>query len=241
MTHPIQVEICIDSFSLARIAATAGADRLELCGPLYGGGITPSAGLAKAVREACDLPIAMLVRPRIGPFTATDDEFAVMQQDIRYAKNIGMNKVVLGLLHADHTVDVERVQQLVELAYPMETTFHRAFDDTPSLDAAMQDILRTGAVRILTSGGCTTALEGAATVRTLARQAAGLHLLLAGGITPDNVQLCLAQSAVNEVHAALRYAVPSLEEGFWEEEEAHPFRLAVRALKQATLSFSMLS
>ena len=165
------LEICVDSLDLALAAVRGGADRLELCGPLFDGGVTPSAGFVAAARRRIDLPLAMLVRPRAGSFTASDAEFEVMRQDILFARNAGVDIVVLGLLHPDQTVDVKRTKELVELARPLDVTFHRAFDVAADLGDSLSAVLQTGATRILTAGGKDSAVLGAATVKDLSTTA----------------------------------------------------------------------
>lgn len=199
------LEICVDSFELAQAAARGGADRIELCGHLHDGGITPSAGLMRAVRKAVDIPVAMLVRPRSGTFEASPDEFETMRQEVLYARETGINVVVLGILRSDKTVDVERVRALVDLARPMEVTFHRAFDACADPERALEDVLSTGSDRILTSGACSSAVVGATDVNKL-RIAANerIGLILCGGISPATIQKALLKSGVREVHASLR-------------------------------------
>jgi copper homeostasis protein len=199
------LEICVDSLDLALAAVRGGADRLEVCGPLYDGGITPSAGLVSAARRMIDLPLAMLVRPRAGSFTPSPAEFEVMRQDILYARNIGVNIIVLGLLKPDHTIDVERTEELVKLARPLEVTFHRAFDVSLDLEEALPSVIQTGAKRILTAGGKASATLGSATVKAL--QAAAHHqieFLFCGGITAATVGAALETVDVSEIHAGLR-------------------------------------
>jgi copper homeostasis protein len=205
MAQDMTLEICVDSLELAKAAAQGGADRIELCGPLYDGGITPSAGLVAAVRKSVDLPLAMLVRTRTGAFTASEDELEVMRQDILYAQNVGVDIVVLGILHPDGRVDIERTRSLVEVARPMQVTFHRAFDVAPNLEEALAAVLNTGAVRILTSGARSSAVIGAPVVDNLRKVAAGkVELMLCGGISPATVRPALQRSGVREIHAALR-------------------------------------
>ena len=227
----------MDSLSLALAAARGGADRIELCGPLHDGGITPSAGLAKAARGAIDLPIAMLVRSRTGAFTATADEFEVMRQDVLYARSIGMNLVVLGILHEDRTVDIKRTRELVECAGPMEVTFHKAFDAALDLKAALHDVKQTGATRILTSGGKPSAVLGAPVVRDLLSEAGGqIELLLCGGISSATVQQVLDRAEVREIHAALRNSIRvKPQTGSISQENLEHFSDCVRKLKEKML------
>ncbi|HEX4021659.1 MAG TPA: copper homeostasis protein CutC [Acidobacteriaceae bacterium] len=199
------LEICVDSLELAQAAVLGGADRIELCGHLHDGGISPSAGLTQAVRNSIQVPLAVLVRSRTGAFTASDEEFEVMRQDILIARKTGVDIVVLGILHADRTVDIERTRQLVELARPMQVTFHRAFDVCPNLEVALDAVLATGADRILTSGASSSAIAGAPTVNKLRKVADGrVTLMLCGSISPATIRRALHLSGVQEAHASLR-------------------------------------
>jgi copper homeostasis protein len=227
------LEICVDSLDLALSAVRGGADRLELCGPLFDGGITPSAGFVAAARRMIDLPLAMLVRPRAGSFTPSHAEFEVMRQDILYARNIGIDIIVLGLLHADQTIDLERSKELVDLARPLEVTFHRAFDVSPNLEESLAFVIQTGATRILTAGGQPSAEAGAATVNVLRETADNrIRFLLCGGINAATVSSALETSNVVEVHAGLRHSArTAISAGNFDV-----FTASVAALRQKILS-----
>ena len=82
----------------------------------------------KTVRELVSIPIFPIIRPHGGDFLYSESAYRVMQKDIALAKELGFEGVVLGLLNPDGTIDADRTAKLVSLAYPMEVTFHRAFD-----------------------------------------------------------------------------------------------------------------
>ena len=64
----MKLEICANSLQSALNAQLAGADRIELCNELSVGGVTPSLGLLKAVKEKIAIPVHVLIRPRSGDF-----------------------------------------------------------------------------------------------------------------------------------------------------------------------------
>jgi copper homeostasis protein len=205
--YGVLVEACVDAIDAALEAERGGAGRIELCGELLQGGVTPSAGLIAAVWDRIDIPLFVLVRPRAGDFLYTDDELDVMRRDIEQMKTLAVDGVALGALTADGDVDVERMRSLIELARPMSVTFHRAFDFARDQDAALDALLELGVDRVLTSGGASTASEGATRIGELVRRVGDRMVIMAGGsITPTNVGEVVAQSGVREVH--VRGAAP---------------------------------
>lgn len=120
--------------------------------------------------------------------------------DILAAKKCGANGVVFGLLKPDGQVDRERTKELVELAKPMGVTFHRAMDVAADPFEALEEIIASGAERILTSGQQNTAVAGKDLLRRLVEKANGRIEIMAGsGVNADNA-LLLAETGVNALH-----------------------------------------
>jgi copper homeostasis protein len=210
MTDPITVEICVDSVESALAAENGGAHRIELCSDLLEGGITPSAGLIATVRERVSIAMHVIIRPRGGEFCYSAHEFGVVKREVEMTKQLGANGIVVGILKEDGMVDIERVREIIDLARPLTVTFHRAFDVSADLDKALEDVIATGADRLLTSGGEQTAETGIPAITRLARAAGDRLKIMAGsGISERNVARIIAETGVREVHASLRSQVPS--------------------------------
>jgi copper homeostasis protein len=204
------LEICVDSVESSIAAEVGGAQRVELCSALSEGGLTPSLGLMRAVRSRLKIGIHVMIRPRAGDFLYSEEDFAVMREDIALAAQCGMDGVALGLLTRGGDVDVARTRQLVELARPMEVTFHRAIDMARDIDSALQEVIRTGADRILTSGAEPSAMQGRHRIRELVRASKGkIGVMAGGGVRAENVQEIAQETGALEFHAALRRLVPS--------------------------------
>ncbi|HEX3986717.1 MAG TPA: copper homeostasis protein CutC [Acidobacteriaceae bacterium] len=205
----MQLEICVDSVESAIAAEHGGADRVELCSDLLEGGITPSAGLIATVRHIIGIGIFVMIRPRGGDFCYSEMEFAAMQEDIRQARELGADGLVLGVLTEDATVDVARTAALVRVAEPLPVTFHRAIDMTPDPVGSVQAVIEAGARRILTSGGAAKVTEALDTIARMVSAAGDrLALMAASGINPDTVA-AVAATGISEFHAALRTGHPS--------------------------------
>lgn len=200
MNKNIEVEVCTFSLESCVNAQTAGANRVELCAAMYDGGTTPSVGLIRLARELLSIELYVMIRPRGGDFLYSQQEFDLMKEEIRFVKESGADGVVLGILKADGTVDVERTRELVELAAPLKVTFHRAIDMTRNLEDALEDVIQAGCYRVLTSGGRNTVTEGLEQIEALAERAAGRIQIMAGsGVSAANTPSLLA-AGVDAVH-----------------------------------------
>ena len=209
MASPIVLEVCVDSVASAVASEEGGAQRIELCSNLAEGGVTPSAGLIAMVRKRIAIPLHVLIRPRAGSFCYTRDEFEVMKRDIALAKQVGADCIVCGILDRERRVDVARMREIIALARPLSITFHRAFDASHDLRAALEDVVATGADRILTSGGAQTAETGADTIANLMKVSAGrIGIIACGTIRAGNVASIIEKTGVREVHAELSTRAP---------------------------------
>jgi copper homeostasis protein len=205
-----KLEVIAFNIESCVLAQKSGAHRIELCDNPGEGGTTPSIGMIKAARAKVDIELFPIIRPRGGDFLYSDDEFNIMKEDILQCKKIGCDGVVIGLLHADGTIDKTRTSQLVNLAYPMSVTFHRAFDRTNDPFIAMEDIIDCGCERILTSGQQPTASEGIELIAALIKQADERIIIMPGsGLRSDNITSIAKQSGAIEFHSSARTTIDS--------------------------------
>ncbi len=187
------------------IAQRAGANRIELCDNPADGGTTPSYGFIKAARKKLAIDLFPIIRPRAGDFFYSDDEFSIMKNDIKVCKDLGCDGIVTGLLLADGTIDKQRCTQLVELAYPMEVTFHRAFDRTADAMSALEDVIKTGCTRILTSGLHKDATSGGAIIKNLVKNAEDRITIMPGsGLRSENIIEIATVTGATEFHSSAR-------------------------------------
>jgi copper homeostasis protein len=198
------VEAAVDTIESARSADRAGAGRIELCASLNDAGTTPSGGLIAGVAEGCRTPAFVMIRPRGGSFVYSDAEMKIMVGDVVLARSMGAQGIVTGALQPNGTIDVKNLRILVSAAGPLPVTFHRAFDFVSNRAASLEQLIDAGVARVLTSGGAATALEGAAGIATLVRQADGrIGIVAGGGIRENNVREVVRLTGVGEVHARI--------------------------------------
>lgn len=206
----MRIEICVDSAAGAVAAERGGADRVELCANLLEGGTTPSAGSISVARRTLKIGLQVIIRPRGGDFLYSNDEREVMRDDVRVAKDLGADGAVIGCLTAAGDIDLAVTRELIQLARPMNVTFHRAFDMCRDPHKALEDLVELGVDRILTSGHEASCIEGLELIAALQKQAAGRIIIMpGGGITPRNVQKVIASTGVSEVHLSARSTVES--------------------------------
>ena len=175
------LEACVDSVESALAAARGGATRLELCANLIIGGTTPTPALLEGVRQAVDLPVRVLIRPRFGDFLYTQREYEIMRRDIALLAGRGADAFVFGALRPDGSLHREQMAGLMEAAGGRPVTLHRAFDVCRDPVAALEQALELGVGTILTSGQAENAWAGRDLIGQLLERAGGRADILIGG------------------------------------------------------------
>ena len=211
MTKPIALEVCVDSIHGLAAAVDGGADRIELCGALETGGLTPTAGLLRAASSS-PVPVVAMIRPRGGDFCFDDAETRLMLDEIDAVAAAGLQGVVLGASLPDGQLDARTLAVLIRRAmdHGLRCTLHRAVDLCPDLAQATRLAVDLGFERILTSGAARSAPEGIAGLERCFDAAAGRIAIMPGaGIHADNVGLLRARLPLTDVHASCSEALPA--------------------------------
>jgi len=211
----MKLEICANSMQSAINAQLGGAHRIELCANLEGGGTTPDAATIQLASHILQqslnkqpTKVYVLIRPRIGNFCYSPLELGQMKRNILYCKAAKVNGIVTGVLDNEGKVDMQANAELLQVAFPLKATFHRAFDRIENKSEALEQIIELGFERILTSGGEASALEGKEMIAQLVRQAAGRISIMPGaGINSKNIEGLITATSANEYHLSAKKVI----------------------------------
>lgn len=200
----IKLEVCCGDMQSVLAAKEGGANRIELCQALEVDGLTPS---AEMIAEAIGLgiPVQVLIRPREGDFVYDEAEVETMLKEIRLAKRLGANGVVIGALKSDGSIDEETIRRLVSEATGLSITFHRAFDVCSQPTEALEQIVSLGCHRLLTSGQALSAEQGIPLIKKLVEQSNGRLIIMPGaGVNQENARRIISETGAHEIHGSLR-------------------------------------
>jgi len=224
------IEVCATNIQSAIAAQRAGAQRIELCCAIDGGGLTPSPGLLREARKQLSIAINVLIRPREGNFCYDEQELSIMLDDIRFCREAGADGVVIGALDAGGRLDVPAMQAMLDAAEGMDVTCHRAIDYAADPLETLETLIALGVRRILSSGQAANAFEGRFLLKKLVEKAAGRIIVMPGaGISIQNIREIMAFTGAQEFHLTGRINVvqpnprgdiPGLEWWYWESDEA---------------------
>ena len=202
------MEVCAFNIQSAIIAEKAGAARVELCDNPVEGGTTPSYGTIRQTREKISISLYPIIRPRSGNYLYDENEMAIIKQDILICKELGCNGISVGVQKIDGQIDIDRMRQIVEWAYPIGVTCNRAFDVTPDPYKALENLIEAGCERVLTSGQKTAAPDAAEILNKLVKQAGNRIVIMPGaGINSSNIEKLIAESDAKEFHGSARKVV----------------------------------
>lgn len=196
----MQLEVLVTDAVEAVVAQLAGATRVELVKDPDCGGLTPSFQTIKAVTQAVSIPVHVIVRPHGNGFNYDRAQRQTILGCAARLRELGAAAVVFGALDAAGRIAAEFVREVLSSSgLPM--TFHRAFDQTPSLSAgyaALSEI--PGVERVLTAGGAPSAWDGRFWLRELCGGETRPSILAAGAIDAENLQWLVRFTGLREIH-----------------------------------------
>ncbi len=204
------LEIAVFNMDSALLAAASNADRLEICDNIYDGGTTPSHTFLEMAAKKFSIPVFPMIRPRGGDFLYSETDFQIMLKDILFCKSLGFAGIVTGVLEKNGQVDVKKLHKLVEAAFPMDVTFHRAFDRSKDPFESMEKIIDCGCERILTSGQKPDAILGKDLIKALIEKAESRITIIPGsGVRKENILELAKYTGATELHTSARKNIPS--------------------------------
>lgn len=195
------LEVCVDSWESAVRAASGGADRLELCGDLLVGGVSPSPYLIRQVQRSVNIPVNVLLRPRFGDFCFTKEEKEVLLEEVGFCALVGINGVVIGALTPEGDLDTEFLRVCADRAEGMKLTLHRCFDVCRDPFEALEQAIQLGFDTILTSGQAAKAHQGLPVLSQLQSRASGrIHIMAGSGVSPSNIPAIFDATGITHYH-----------------------------------------
>jgi copper homeostasis protein len=195
-----KLEIIAASIEDAIQAQAGGASSLELVQNLAVGGLTPSLELVKAIRDAVNISLRVILRPHADSFMYSPADMELILKDIDALKKIGADGIVFGALHEDKAVDVNMTSQIARAAYPLEMTFHRAIDVSRDADIALP-MLKGMIQRILTSGQADNVWDGRVKIgEWVAEYGQDFTFASGGGIRLEQLEAIVQATDAPEYH-----------------------------------------
>lgn len=243
------LEVCVDSVESAVNAEAGGADRIELCGDLIVGGITPSLALYERIREKINIPIHVLLRPRFGDFLYSEEELEVLVRQAKAFARAGADNLVIGCLTPDGHLDLEAMKRIIDAANGTPINLHRAFDMCCDLDEALENAKKLGVVSILTSGGYASAIEGIEVLDRLKKNAGDIDIMAGAGMNAKNIKYMMNKSSLTAFHMSgkktlqskMEYRNPRVNMGLPSLSEYEIIQTDVNEIHAAKLVMNMVN
>ncbi len=197
-------ELCSTNIHDVILAQQYRLDGVELCNILRYGGISPSTALLKQSRDQYSGEIGVLIRPRLGGFQYDSYEKQQIIYEIESFIDLGADTVVFACLDEHYRIDMRFMETIRSLCKSKTLCFHRAFDDIPEKETAIQQLITLGVNRLLTSGGMVTALEGIKALNQFHEWTNGKFEIMAGaGINDKNIEFLVTKSSLSRFHFSL--------------------------------------
>ena len=197
-----KLEIACFNSTSAFTAYESGADRIEFCKDKKTDGLSPETNDFIFIRKKIQIPIYVMIRCREGNFVYSKNEIEAMSTQLRQFKNLGADGFVFGCLNERNQIEKSVCQKLIDVAFPLPCTFHRAFDKIENRNEGIQEIEKLGFKAILSSGGNSNAIDNIAQLKVTLDTTRQIDLIAGGGIRSENIETLLAIENLNWIHSS---------------------------------------
>jgi len=199
--HEMILEVIACSVADAIEAEKGGAGRLEVVRSLDRGGLTPPFELVRAIKDAVDLPLRVMLRESEGYQTSGETEIEKLCAAADEFSRLGVDGLVLGFLKGK-TIDLDLTSRVLAAAPRLSATFHHAFEDAADQLLAIDEIKKLSQVdRILSHGGSGVLEQRRQRLDAYVRAAAPeITIVAGGGINARTIALLQHTTAVREFH-----------------------------------------
>jgi len=195
------LEVIACSVADAVEAEKGGANRLEIVSALGRGGLTPPVELVRAIQQAVDLPLRVMVRESDGYQTSGKAEIEKLCAVADEFSRLDVDGIVLGFLKG-RTVDLDLTRRVLAAAPRLKATFHHAFEDAADQLQVIDEIKKLSQVdRILSHGGPGDLEQRRERLDTYVHAAAPeITIIAGGGIDSRAIALLRRSTALREFH-----------------------------------------
>ncbi|MBC1973012.1 copper homeostasis protein CutC [Listeria welshimeri] len=187
------LEVIVQNPRDAYLAEQYGANRMEVVSAISEGGLTPSFGAIKEIVRVSNLPAMMMIRPHSFSFVYDESARIVMERDIAFAKEAGVQGIVYGGITEDGNIDRALLEKVIDWKGDLDLTFHRALEATKDIEASYKVLREYGKDinQLLTSGGTRSALDSLPRLKRWIQDSKenpdSFQILVGSGVKPENI------------------------------------------------------
>ncbi|MBC1342027.1 copper homeostasis protein CutC [Listeria welshimeri] len=187
------LEVIVQNPRDAYLAEQYGANRMEVVSAISEGGLTPSFGAIKEIVRLSNLPAMMMIRPHSFSFVYDESARIVMERDIAFAKEAGVQGIVYGGITEDGNIDRALLEKVIDWKGDLDLTFHRALEATKDIEASYKVLREYGKDinQLLTSGGTRSALDSLPRLKRWIQDSKenpdSFQILVGSGVKPENI------------------------------------------------------
>jgi copper homeostasis protein len=197
---PQVLEVIACSVADAIEAQQGGAGRLEIISEFVRGGMTPPLELVQQIIAVVSIPVRVMLRESDGYEVRREAEKDRLCEKASQFSSLRIDGVVVGFIRSER-IDVEMLQEVLDCAPSLRTTFHHAFEEVDPFLAIRQLKKIKQVDRILTHGGTGSWSARIENLLRYQQQASTeIQIIVGGGLDSDKIARISNTTGIIEFH-----------------------------------------